>query len=109
MDTFLSIVNSPAFITAIASAIVLLLNKLYNAKPKWERYEGIILSAVRQAEKAIPDDTESKSVKKFNDAFEYAVRIIETIEGRRLKQKERAEITEGIERGVERLKETGDG
>ena len=61
-----SILNSPAGITALAALLLWGLNKLYASKPAWKAYEGSIISAVKWAEKEIPDDTPNKALNRLN-------------------------------------------
>ena len=62
------VMNSPAGITAMAGVFLWLLNRLYAKKPLWKRFEGSIISAVRFAEKEIPDDTPGKSLARLDAA-----------------------------------------
>ena len=97
LQTIWSVLNSPAGIAAIAGLVLWLLNRLYAAKPAWARYEGTIIAAVRQAEKAIPDDTDNKSMAKLNNALQYVLRIYEQVEGKPASDSVKAELAEGIQ------------
>jgi len=88
--------NSPAGIAAMAGLLLWLLNRLYAARPAWERYEGAIISAVKFAEKEIPDDAPNKALKRLDAALRYVVRVYEEARGREPTQKEVADLTEGI-------------
>lgn len=90
------ILNSPAVITALAALFLYVLNKIYTKKPLWKKYEGTVISAIRYAEKAIPDDAENKSLARLDAALNYALEIIEKTEKRVTTDKERAEIKDGI-------------
>lgn len=96
METVLEILNSNAVVAAIVSAVIYLLNKLYVKKPTWQKYEGTIISAVRAAEKMIPNDAENKSLARLDAALKYVVKTFEDVEKRRISDKEIAEIKEGI-------------
>lgn len=89
--------NSPAVIAALAAGLVLLLNRLYAAKPTWAKYEGTIISAVKYAEKAIPDDTDNTALARLNSALQYATAILEATENRLAKPAEVASLKEGIQ------------
>jgi hypothetical protein len=45
-----------AIITAIAGVATWAVAKLFTAKPAWKKYEGLLITAVKAAEKIIPDD-----------------------------------------------------
>jgi hypothetical protein len=91
------LVNSPAFITAVASVVVYILNKVFDKRPSWAKYEGTIIAAVRHAEKAIPNNSENKSLNRLDAALKYALTVIESREQRVMTEKERAQIIEGIQ------------
>lgn len=57
--------------TAIIGALVAWLAKWWATETglKWKKYEGWAITAVKAAEKAIPDDTPNKSWKRANDAL----------------------------------------
>jgi hypothetical protein len=97
MEMVLEILNSPAVSVAIASLVVYLLNRLYAKKPAWKKYEGTVISAIRYAEKAIPDGTANKSAARLDTALKYALNVIEIREKRILTDVEKAEISEGIQ------------
>jgi hypothetical protein len=67
--------NAPVGITLIASGVLWLLNKLYNAKPEWQQYEGTIITAIKWAEANIPDNTGNSSITKFDSALKYVLDI----------------------------------
>ncbi len=70
MSLIWSAVNSPIGYVAAAAILVYLLNRLYASKPAWEAYEGTIISAVKFAEKEIPDGTENSGLAKLDAALE---------------------------------------
>jgi len=88
--------NSGAGIATVASATLLLLNYVNTKKPLWTKYRGAILSAIKQAEKAIPNDTENKGLAKLDFALRYVVKVHEDLKGRDASVKEIAEIKDGI-------------
>ena len=91
------LLNSPVGIAAIAGMVLWLLNRLYAAKPAWAKYEGTIIAAVRQAEKAIDDNTPNKSMARLNNALQYVLRIYEQVEGKSASDSVKAELAEGIQ------------
>ena len=96
LETVWAVINSPAGIAAIVGLVLWLLNRLYAAKPAWQKYEGTIIAAVRQAEKAIPDGTPNKSMAKLDNALKYVLSIYENTEGKRPSEAVTAELVEGI-------------
>lgn len=81
LETILGFLNSSVGVTAIGGIIVWILGKVFTAKPEWkvyyDRYQPLLISAVKQAEKAIPDDTDNKALKRMDFALKYVL----TIEG----------------------------
>ena len=96
-DQLWVLVNSPVFITLVASGVVVLLNKIYDRRPSWQKYQGTIIAAVRYAEKAIPDDAENKSIQRLDAALKYVLAIVEARENRVTTREERTAIEEGIQ------------
>lgn len=92
--------NSNGAVALIASIGLFLLGKLQKGKPEvfsWlKKYEGAIISGIKQAEILIPDDTENKSLKKLDLALEYIIRVIEQAEQRKLSEAEKAEIENAV-------------
>jgi len=97
LDVVWSALNSPAGIAAIAGIVLYLLNRLYAAKPTWAQYEGAIISAVRFAEKEIPDDVSNKGMARLDQALKYVLAVFEQVNGRRATETEAASLKEGIQ------------
>ena len=91
------LVNSPFFVTTVATVVVFLLNKLYGSKPEWKKYEGSIIQAIRWAEKAIPDGTENKHMERFKHAFQYVLNVFAEVEKRQPSLEEERGLRDGIE------------
>jgi len=91
-----TLLNSPAIVTGIAGIVLWLLNRLYARKPLWQQFEGVIIEAVRLAEKAVPDESENKAVRRFDEALKYVIKIYESIKGRRPTSSEVEQLKEGI-------------
>ncbi len=91
------VLNTPAGITAMAGALLFLVNKLYDKKPKWAAYEGAIISGIKFAEKQIPDGTENKGLAKLDSALQYVVKVYTQARGKQPPPKVKAEMAEGIQ------------
>lgn len=67
--------NSSVGISIVGSILVFILGKIFTAKPKWKKYVlkygPSLMKAVKQAEKAIPDNTENKALGRLDKALEY--------------------------------------
>ena len=92
-----SVLNSPEGIAALAGIILWALNKLYASKPAWAQYEGAIISAVRFAEKEIPDDVSNKGMARLDQALKYVLAVFEQVNGRRATETEAASLKEGVQ------------
>ena len=90
-------VNSPLGIAVVAAVALWALNRLYAARPEWAKYEGAIISAVKFAEKQIPDDVENKGLARLDAALKYVVGVYEEIEGKRPSAATTAALKEGIQ------------
>jgi len=91
-----TLINTPAGITLIASVVLYLLNRLYAAKPLWQQYEGTIVSAIRTAEKLVPDDAPNRSLAKFDQALQFVIEVFEARNKRQPTGLEKAILEEGI-------------
>jgi len=58
-----------AIITALAGVATWAVAKLFTAKPAWKKYEGFLITAVKAAEKIIPDDAPNKSLARADAAL----------------------------------------
>ena len=90
------LLNSPVGIAAIAGLALWLLNRLYAAKPAWQKYEGAIISGIKYAEKQIPDDADNKSLAKLDAALRYVLKVYQEVNNRTATAKEVAELKDGI-------------
>jgi hypothetical protein len=95
LDMVWAAVNSPMGVTVVASVALYLINKIYAAKPEWKKYEGTIISAVKQAEKAIPDGTANSSLSKLDVALKLVLAVYEKAYGK-ASPAVVASLTEGI-------------
>ena len=90
-------INTPAGITVVAGLVLWLLNRLYAAKPAWAAYEGTIISAVKFAEKEIPDGTPNKGLARLDAALKYVIRVYEEMHGAKPSAGVVAELKEGVQ------------
>ncbi len=74
-ELIVDLMNSNAVIAGIAAIAVYFMNKLYTKKPEWKKYEGSIISAIKAAEKAIPDNSANKSVARLDFALKYVLKV----------------------------------
>ena len=95
-ETIWAVLNSPAGIAAIAGLVLWMLNKLYAAKPAWQKYEGAIISGIKYAEKQVPDDTANKSLARLDAALRYVLKVYQEVNNRTASAKEAADIKDGI-------------
>jgi hypothetical protein len=95
MDAIWTLLNTEAVVVAIASIVGWLLVKLYAAKPEWQKWEGTIISAVKYAEKAVPDD--QPGWQKLDEALKYVMRVYAEVEGKRPSKKTQEDLAEGIQ------------
>jgi len=96
LDAIWTFLNSPLGITAVAAVALYLLKRARERYPAWMDWEGTIVEAVKHAEKAIPDDAENKSLRRFNDALAYVLRVYQETGGGTPPARQRREIEEGI-------------
>ena len=88
--------NSPAGIAFIASVVLYLVNKLYAAKPAWQKYQGLLIAGVKHAEKAIDDKTENKGLRRFDEALKFIIKVLTKSEGKLPSKKLVESIKDGI-------------
>ena len=100
-------VNSGAGITLIAAICFYLLNKLWAKKPEWkviyEKYEGTLISAVKQAEKI----AEGLGKTKIEAALELVVEVLERNTGRKATDADKAAIVEALSKTHDNLEVSG--
>lgn len=102
------IVNSVPAIMAMAVLLGWVLTKLYAIRPAWEAYEGTIISAIKHAEKAVPDDSPNKAVVRLDEALRYVLKVYaETNRGEQPPDAVLSELREGIQITHDRLEARG--
>lgn len=71
--------NSPLGISLVSMALIVLVGKILAKKPAWkvyaDKYRPLIIAAIKQAEKAIPDDTPNASMKRLDSALKYVLML----------------------------------
>jgi len=100
------LLNSPVGIAIVAAILLALLNRLYTAKPEWQKYEGAINTAIRLAEKSIPDDAQG-GLGKLDKALKYVVAVWEETNGRKASKAVENNLKEGIQLVHARLEDQG--
>ena len=106
MNLVWAFLNSPIGMTLVVSAVGSIVAKIYLSKPLWKKYEGVLISAVKMAEKAVPDDSESKGAKRLDEALKYTLRLFDSL-GVSVKPKDKPEIVAGIMKVHEKVEADG--
>ena len=88
--------NSPTGITILAGLFLWVMNRVYTKKPAWKTFEGLIAAGCKHAEKAIPDDTDSKGMRRFDEALKFILKIYEKSKGKAAPPKLVDSLKEGI-------------
>ncbi len=99
--------NSPAGIAFLAGALLWALNRVYAAKPAWVSFEGAIITAIKTAEKAVPDETTNKGLARLDAALKFVVKVYEEAKGRKPSAKTVAALKEGIQITHDKLQAAG--
>lgn len=97
LKTIWDLLNTPAGITAMAAGLLWALNKLFTAKPAWAKYEGTMITAIKYAEKRVPDGTPNRWLAKLDTALKYVINVHEKMTGKKMKKKEIHEIEQGLQ------------
>jgi len=83
METLKVLLNNEAVVTAIIGAVAWLVARMFAAKPAWVKYEGLMITAIKAAEKLIPDDgTTSVGLQRADQAMREFVRQYAKMEGK---------------------------
>lgn len=96
MQNILDILSNPSVVVVLAAALVWLLRTLFVREPILAKYTGYIITGVKMAEKAIPDDTTNKGLAKADHALKYVLEIWEKVEGKAPSEKDVVEIKNKI-------------
>ncbi len=85
-------INSPAGVTILATIGLAILNKIIAKKPGLEKYAGTMISAVKVAEKAIPDEAPDAGLRRLDEALKTTLKVFEAMEKRKATPQEEAEL-----------------
>ena len=88
--------NSALGIGILAGGLLWVLNMVYAKKPLWQSFEGIIINAVKTAEKAIPDDTPNKAAARLDSALKLVIATYEEYQKRKATDAEVLALKNGI-------------
>ncbi len=69
MNNIIELISQPAVVTAIVGFFAWLVARMFVKKPDWQKYEGIMINAVKMAEKIIPDDSTNKAALRADQAL----------------------------------------
>lgn len=101
-------INSVPAVMLMATGLAWLLTRVVATRPAWEAYEGTIISAIKHAEKAIPDDVPNKGLARLDEALRYVLRVYaETHRGQQPNDALALELREGIQITHDRLETRG--
>jgi len=85
-------VNSPVGLTIVGSVLVWILGMVFRQKPTWQKiydeHKGLLVDAVKHAERAIPDDTENKAAARADAALKFVLKVQSHLGGRQKAVKE---------------------
>jgi len=80
-ETVLALINSPAFVAVLVAILLIILDKVFDKRPtwkvRWAQFSPVFISAVKLAEKQIPDDTPNKGLARLDYALKYTLKVIE--------------------------------
>ena len=82
LETIWNLMNTGIGMTVCGIIFIFGLSQLYKLKPGWEKYEGFMIMAVKQAEKWIPNDTDNEFLSKADKALDFAVKAYEKQKGK---------------------------
>lgn len=66
------------------------------ASDEWTKWEGYIISGIKAAEKAIPDDTPDKALKRADEALKLVISAYEKSQGKKPSEELVAQIKNAI-------------
>lgn len=90
------LMNTPMGFAISGFIILFVINKIFDKRPGWSKYEGFMISAIRQAEKWIPNDTDSNVLGKADKALEYFIKSYEKAKGKKPSKKVLADVQNGM-------------
>jgi len=92
-----TVLNSPAGITALAGLLLWALNRLFANRPAWQQYEGAIISAVKFAEKQIPDGSPNTGLARLDAALQLVLKVYAETNRQPATPQVAAQLKEGIQ------------
>ena len=96
------------FTFLMMGVFIFLSSKLNPWQHAWEKYEGSIITAIKLAEKQIPDDTPNKSIRRLNAALTIVLNAYATAnKGKKPSAKTIESIKQGIQIKHNDLEKTG--
>lgn len=100
-------INSPAGVTILATIGLAVLNKLLKEKPGLEKYMGAMISAVKMAEKAVPDEAPDAGLRRLDEALKTTLKVFEEMEKRKATPQEEAALKSQLSLVHAELESTG--
>jgi hypothetical protein len=82
METLKTLLNNDAVVTAIVGVFAWIVAKVFAAKPAWLKYEGLMITAIKSAEKLIPDTTTNVGLARADQAMREFVKQYCSMEGK---------------------------
>jgi len=96
LKLIITFLHTPLGWTVSGFLILFVINKIFSAKPGWAKYEGWMISAVKFAEKAIPDDAENGGLAKANSALQYFIESYRKAKGKEPSKKLVEQVNLGL-------------
>jgi hypothetical protein len=101
------ICNSPVGLVVIGGVFAWALNAMYAKRPTWQAWEGTIVTAVKWAEKSIPDGSPNAGLARADQALQFVLKAYEAAKARPASQSEIVSLTQGIALVHSVLEDTG--
>lgn len=95
-ETIITFMNTPIGYAIAGFIILFVINKIFSAKPRWAKYEGYMISAVKFAEKAIGDKTENAGLARADSALKYFIKSYTEAKGKKPSTKLIEKVQEGL-------------
>lgn len=96
LGTIWQIINSPIGYSVFGFFLLFVINKIFDAKPKWAKYEGLMISAIKNAEKWIPNDSDSGILNKADKALDFFIKSYEKAKGKSPSMKLKQHVQLGL-------------
>lgn len=77
MEAIWTFLNSGIGLTIIGTIVAFALGRLFLSTPEVEKWKGIIIEAVKAAEKIIPDNTVNAGARRLDEAMKYFIKVYE--------------------------------